>query len=179
MAFELLKRQKTPHLYRHDIESLFYIMLLTCGRYTFVEEKINNKPTQKMVLRMERRLYETWFNEQDYAILGNQKFGFLRENAKVEPIELSQPFEGFRKWLGDIRYCLWEGFNSKYARDGGTPPDWMVRKAGKSLGRVGPALAPLDDETLDGYVSYSSIINPIYDLKGDLEGLVVRYDPDL
>jgi hypothetical protein len=38
-------------------------------------------------------------------------------------------------------------------------------------------IAPFDDETMGGYVQYSSFIEPVRYLKGELKGLIVRYDP--
>ena len=35
MAQELLNGTSSTHLYRHDVESFFYIMLIMCGRRTF------------------------------------------------------------------------------------------------------------------------------------------------
>ena len=35
--------------------------------------------------------------------------------------------------------------------------------------------APFDDETLNGQVDYSTIIDPVSDLGGDLTDLIVRY----
>ena len=35
MAHELLTGESPIHLYRHDVESLFYIILLMCARHTF------------------------------------------------------------------------------------------------------------------------------------------------
>ena len=176
MACELLMGQNTPHLYRHDIESLFYIMLLTCGRYTFEEVKINKEPTQKMVLRKEAPPYKSWFDQHDYMALGKDKDYFFLSNET--PIELSQPFEGFREWLEDIRFCFSQGFRSKVARSNVIPKKRIVEGVGESSGGGDPALSLFDDETLGGHVSYSSFIYRIRDLEGDLEGLVIRYPSD-
>jgi hypothetical protein len=36
-----------------------------------------------------------------------------------------------------------------------------------------------DDETLGGHVDYSALIDPVRRLKGELEGLIIRYDPSI
>ncbi len=40
MAFDLLKEEKDsgPHLYRHDLEALFYVMLMICCRHSIIKK---------------------------------------------------------------------------------------------------------------------------------------------
>jgi len=56
-------------------------------------------------------------------------------------------------------------------------PPWEREEAGGSAGGVTPTPVPFDDETLGGHIDYSTIINPIPHLRGELNGLFVRYNP--
>jgi hypothetical protein len=95
MAHELLTGTSTTHLYRHDVESLFYIMLLVCARYTIADA---GDGTTRVVRREMKRLpYEEWFNQPNYAHSDEQE-GVLFL-SKTETIDISPVFEGFRPWL--------------------------------------------------------------------------------
>jgi hypothetical protein len=122
-------------------------------------------------MRKDKLPYSAWFGEQSYHALGNNKFSFLAREEEV--IELSPAFKGFRGWLEEIRSCFVDGIK---ARPTEKPTQWKIKRA-RGPSRFGSTPVPYDDETLGGYVDYSTIIEPVRDLKGDLEGLVIRYDP--
>ena len=159
MAHELLTGESDIHLYRHDVESLFYIMLLLCARHEF---DLNREAKWPLVMREGKLPYEDWFDEPKYAKLGMFKAFFF---SQVEAIELFPAFEDIRKWLLHLQYSFSDGFELKYS--------YKKRKAraGDSAGE----LPPFDDETLGGKIDYSSLIEPIPYLKGELEKLDVRY----
>ena len=173
MAQELLQGTSRVHLYRHDVESLFYIMLLMSARHTIETPEGEEEP--RVVMRRSTPLpYQKWFNVQDYEMLGSLKEVFLM-NRKA--IELSPAFEGFRGWLTGLQQCFSLGFNSKLKPSLAEMPEWVKEKARGSTGRVELHTPPsFDDETLDGYVDYSTIVASVRHLEGDLKGLVVRYD---
>ena len=160
MAHELLTGASDIHLYRHDVESLFYIMLLTCARHQFDRNKEAKWP---MVMREGKLPYGDWFNEPNYVKLGMFKAFFF---SQTEDIELSPDFEGIRKWLMSLQYCFSDGFEAKnhYKK--------QKERAGDSAGE----LIPFDDETLGGNIGYSSLIEPTRHLTGELEGLNIRYN---
>ena len=167
MAFELLKGIGTTHLYRHDLESLFYVMLLTTTRHTI-------SPTKGgVVMREGIRPYQEWFDEQRYNALGSFKWAFLSFEKK--PIDLSPAFEEFRPWLRALHYVFSVGFRHKISQEEEQPP-WMLGSAEGSVPGATPTPAPFDDETLGGFVHYPAIIEPTRYLKGELEGLVIRYE---
>ncbi|KAF9644498.1 hypothetical protein BDM02DRAFT_3272377 [Thelephora ganbajun] len=177
MAQELLKGTSTTHLYRHDVESLFYIMLLMCGRHMIGPTKggPDTEAKFRIVMREGNLPYQKWFSVRDYDTLGSIKGAFF---ADKRAIELSPAFEDFRAWLRDLRYCFFEGFKCKLSDPSNQEetPRWKVKQAGGSASGVKPAPIPFDDETLGGYVDYSAIIEPTRYLKGELEGLMIRYD---
>ena len=159
MAHELLMGASDIHLYRHDVESLFYVMLLLCARHEF---DLSDEAKWPLVMREGELPYDDWFNEPKYAKLGIFKESFF---TRTEPVELSPAFEDIHKWLLHLQYCFSDGFELKYS--------YKKRKerAGDSAGE----LPPFDDETLGGKIDYSSLIEPISHLKGELKKLDVRY----
>jgi len=174
MAKELLMGTSDVHLYRHDVESLFYIMLLTCARHEFDH---SNEAKWPVVMRKDTVPYEAWFNEPNYSKLGWCKTHFFFSDEKT--IELSPAFEDFRPWLQDLRLSFTEGFGRKVSartEEQGLS-EWRQKRAGGSAGQVKPAPDPFDDETLGGYVDYSAVIEPARYLEGELTGLNIRYDP--
>ena len=162
MAHELLKGTSDVHLYRHDVESLFYVMLMTCARHTIGCPEKGKEP--RILMRAGQLPYQKWFNQHDYDTLGNNKYAFL---SCMEAIELSRTFEGFRPWLQALQYRFAVGFEAKYA---------YARQKQWGGGSVDELVA-FDQETLGGRLDYSSLIEPARSLEGELEGLIVRYDP--
>ncbi|KAF9789727.1 hypothetical protein BJ322DRAFT_1178609 [Thelephora terrestris] len=166
MAHELLTGASATHLYRHDLESLFYVMLLTCGRHKLANEKGSTTGPLQMVMRGGCRPYQGWFNQQDYDLLGDQKWTFF---TLPKPIELSPCFKDFRAWLRSLQSRFKRGFSLK-----STHMDELEEQQG--LGGSAAEIAPFDDETLAGHIDYSSFIEPVRRLSGELEGLIIRYD---
>ena len=168
MAHELLNGASATHLYRHDLESLFYIMLLLCGRHTlgYMQGKDRRGPS-RVVMRVEDRPYQDWFDQQDYTTLGNNKSTFF---TRYQPIKLSPSFEIFHTWLRDLQFKFSKGFNIKSAYA-------MDLQRHKELGGSADEIAPFDDETLEGRIDYPSFIELVPRLGGKLKGLVIRYDP--
>jgi hypothetical protein len=108
MAHELLRNTSNIHLYRHDLESLFYIMLLMAARHTIGTPEGENG--RRVITRKSKRLpFQDWFNEPRYHVLGSLKGSFLSE---LQPITLSPVFEDFLPWLEDLQQCFSSGFNS-------------------------------------------------------------------
>jgi hypothetical protein len=155
MAHELLKGTSRLHLCRHDVESLFYIMLLMSARYIIGTPEKEEKP--RVLMRGSMRLpYQAWFDDRDYVI------GILKEAliSSLQAIELSPVFEDFRPWLWDPQFRFSEGFGRKGACMR------QQRRAGSSAGGV----VPFDGETLGGCIDYPSIIEPTRRLAGNLKG---------
>ena len=162
MAHELLKGTSDVHLYRHDVESLFYVILLVCARHTIGEKG----KMRGIIMRGSIGLpYERWFNQHDYWMLGSLKSAFFGD---METIELSPTFEDFRPWLKDLQLCISDGFDARTAHEK------QKIRAGSSAGEF----AAFDNETLGGNINYSSLIDPVHSLKGELEGLIIRYNPE-
>ena len=71
MTHELLTETAPIHLYRHDLESLFYIMLLMAMRHTTRTPEGEDKP--RVTMRELRLPFDDWFNEPRYHMLSSLK----------------------------------------------------------------------------------------------------------
>ena len=167
MAHELLRGTSALHLYRHDLESLFYIMLLTAARHTIGTQKRKDKP--RVILLPSLVLpYEDWFNEKHYDVLGLRKGALF---AELQPIMSSGIFEDFLPWLEDLQQCFSSGFKLKPSYNNRT---WKIWRAAVQPATVQPV--EFDDGTLGGQITYDTILAAVPYLTGNLEGLVIR-DP--
>ena len=165
MAHGLLDGSDDRHLYRHDLESLFYIMLIIATHYEIelpTEEKDGGMRTRDGKLP-----YQRWFDEPSYEALASFKLSLFTKSTNLD---LSPSFKDFDGWLIDLcdsflqGFLYQRGYNSKLVRS---------RKMGQ--GSEDQDAPTFDDETLGGHVGYSTLINPVRELKGELEGLVIRY----
>ncbi|KAF5365890.1 hypothetical protein D9757_011033 [Collybiopsis confluens] len=134
------------HLYRHDLESLFYITLIVSCHYT-------GPSTRASTL-----LFEDWFNGVD-QVVSSAKYTFIS-------FELPQPlvqtyFNGFTQWLVTIRQMLDEGYKSR--------PRTVFRS---DKDRIKALL--YDWETLGGNVTYLPMMEVMRFFDG--EELVTRWD---
>ena len=173
MAQELLQGTSPIHLYRHDVESLFYIMLLLGARHTI--GPLNGGPDAgarfQVVMREDTLPYQRWFIQRDYGMLGSDKYTFIL-NEKA--IELSPAFEGLRPWLEDLQTNFSDGFTDKIYHE---KRQRRLLSQKQEPGGITQTLTLFDDETLGGHVDYSTIVESIRGLKGQLKGLIVRYKP--
>ena len=168
MAHELLRGASSIHLYRHDLESLFYIMLLTCGCNTLLSVEGKTEQPQRLVMRqMENLPYQGWFHERNYLTLGNTKAMFF---STMETIQLSKCFEDFRPWLKALHYQFSDGFEAKYRYN-------KEQDRAQSDGTSVSGVNRFDEETLGGHIRYASFIEPVHRLTGGLAGLIIRYNP--
>ena len=160
MAFELLDGTNPTHLYRHDIESLFYVMLVMCCRNAFGCAKDD-------AAVFLHRPFEEWFDEKNYRTLANSKARFF---LGTEAFRLPSTFRDFYPWLDDLQFQFSDGFEAKdvYVKE-----QRRRKRLGISTGRV----SQFDEETLGGHICYSSFIEPVRKLKGQLKSLAIRYDP--
>ena len=172
MAFGLLDGSDALHLYRHDVESFFYIMVILATHY---EVRSHRKgETGGVRMRQGEPPFELWFDEPSYEKLAFFKKGFL-SNSRY--LDLSPTFEDLRVWLLHLKASFTSGLQMKERHDfqQGMQQHLLVETTEQARDEVKPAA--FDDETLGGYVTYSALILPARRSTGALKKLVIRYDP--
>ncbi|KAJ4467704.1 hypothetical protein C8J55DRAFT_525635 [Lentinula edodes] len=133
-----------PHRFRHDLESVFYVILLLVSLYSSPTEKVRFPSTGD-------DRYEKWHKQDDGVLLG-QKGNIVRA-GDWQPFP--QPFfSGFTLWLAALQKNLRRGIfnleNHKHA----------VLAASQPLkpGRRPPQVPFFDEDTLGGYFSYKKVV---------------------
>jgi len=172
MADELLRGSDVLHLYRHDLESLFYVMLILATHYEIQHPTTKEEGGLRTRQGLDELPYKLWFGEPTYKALASYKRDFFSDR---EPLDLSPDFEDFREWLEEVRLSFRLGIHAKESYEDAL----MALQSRRRGGSEGGVTRKFDYETLDGYAEYSTLIDPVRDLKGELEGLVIRYDPSL
>ena len=165
MAHELLDGSEALHVYRHDVESLFYIMLIMATHYDVwapTKEKDGG-----VRIRSGKLPFERWFGQLSYEDLSSSKQTSI---SNLGHLDLSPSFRDFRGWLLKLQGSLFCGFEAK-RRQQFLMEGWTEEPTNKG------APPTFDHETLGGHVDYSALINPVRHLKGEIEGLVIRYEP--
>lgn len=166
MAAELLRKKSPAHLYRHDVESFFYIMLFAGAYYTIGIPEGQKEPC--VIGRgLEELPYQHWLDETCDRSLSDFKTCFF---WNLEPIEISEEFGDFRPWLKSLQRRFHKGFRLQPSRrsEDDSPSEFDDEDDPSSSG--------FDDETLGGMITYSTILKPVRRLTGKLSGLVIR-DP--
>ena len=161
MAFGLLDGSDGLHLYRHDVESFFYVMVMIATQYEIRARRKGDAGGVQM--RQGKLPFERWFGQPLYEDLASFKKTFLLD---LEYLDLSPTFEDFRGWLLKLRKSFNRGLLC--ARQHRSEEDDR-----ESCDEGSPA--PFDEETLGGHVNYSALTDPARNLKGKLKGLVIRY----
>ncbi|PBK65634.1 hypothetical protein ARMSODRAFT_961000, partial [Armillaria solidipes] len=109
MAFDLLKEEKDsgPHLYRHDLEALFYVMLMICCRHSIIKKPQPHGTSQL---------------EEISANFSEHRFFFSNQ-----PLPVSECFEAFRPCLNAIRRKFTQGlFARQDAKDEAEAASWKA-----------------------------------------------------
>ncbi|KAJ3900553.1 hypothetical protein F5879DRAFT_407564 [Lentinula edodes] len=145
MAYEQHSSQwQGPHRFRHDLESVFYVILLLVSLYSSPTEKVRFPSTGD-------HRYEKWHKQDDGVLLG-QKGNIVRAGDWQPFPQLF--FSGFTLWLAALQKNLRRGIfnleNHKHA----------VLAASQPLrpGRRPPQVPFFDEDTLGGYFSYKKVV---------------------
>ena len=94
MAHGLLDGTDKLHLYRHDVESIFYIMLILATHYEIQAPR--NGKGGGVRMQTGKLHFQDWFDAPNYTVLGGIKLDFL---GRLIPFEVSPSFKGFHDWL--------------------------------------------------------------------------------
>ena len=171
MSHELLADADEPHLYRHEVESFFYMML-----FLTTQNELRAPPggehswlcLQKREGR-EELPYNDWVDRSSRSYLSCRKSALIR---RVNNLDLSPSFEDFGDWLRALYRSLRQGYGAKQDHQIKLLDQWED----SSQSGDDESTLQFDDETLGGHVCYSSLIDPVRNLKGELENLKIRYE---
>ncbi|KAG7086896.1 hypothetical protein E1B28_002815 [Marasmius oreades] len=104
MAYDLFdKKWNGGHLYRHDLESIFYVLLCLCVQYA--------SPGKQVAIPAKHKLpHDSWFTGT-YKQVSLEKFKLLN-TPEFEP-EVTDFFRHFIPWLTGIHNRIASGYISK------------------------------------------------------------------
>ncbi|KAJ3922138.1 kinase-like domain-containing protein [Lentinula edodes] len=124
-----------PHRYRHDMEALFYVILLLATLFSNPSEK-DDEHSKK------RQPYTKWYTEGD-EFLRVKKISIIFV-ASWQPT-LTHFFRPFHGWLKRLHDTMNDGFHALHAH--------IVRQ------RDAPRqILQFDDDTLNGHFSYDRLV---------------------
>ncbi|KAJ3768525.1 protein kinase [Lentinula raphanica] len=124
---------KGGHLPRHDLESLFYIILCLVCRYS---ELYGLKPCA------EPRPFTKWFVGSDDDVCSD-KVRFVH-NGSAPTIQ--SYFIDFKPWVTDLRYCLFNGYHHRPPLE--SDPEILASQFAP------PCAVDYDWDTLGGIITY-------------------------
>ncbi|KAJ3798927.1 protein kinase [Lentinula aff. detonsa] len=136
---------KGPHRYRHDLESIFFVILLLACLYSRPDEKLPHP-------KDETYRYEEW-HQSDDEFLSDKKYRTVNA-ADWEP-PVTAFFSGFLLWLITLQDSFRLGFHEQ-----GTFHR-AVRQSSK-LGRLHTEMNSFDEDTLGGHLSYEVIVSIVH-----------------
>jgi len=171
MANGLLNGDDSLHLYRHDVESFFYVMLILATHYEIQAPKGKGGGVR---MRKGKHHFQRWFDMPNYDTLAAAKSSYFRTNFEIP--EVAPSFKDFYGWLLELQMSFACGFLVRR-------PQLLPLKGGGFLKIEGQACccgggtSVFDEETLGGHITYSTIVEPTRHLTGELEGLIIRYNP--
>ncbi|KAF9257427.1 hypothetical protein L218DRAFT_112759 [Marasmius fiardii PR-910] len=103
MAYDLFHPKRVlGHLYRHDLESIFYVLLCLCAHY--------KGPGKHMDISKDKSLpYESWFT-QSYDQVRGSKLGLILHPSNLITDSITDFFRKFEAWVVGIHDSLKEGY---------------------------------------------------------------------
>ncbi|KAJ3715249.1 hypothetical protein DFJ43DRAFT_1102663 [Lentinula guzmanii] len=136
---------KGPHRYRHDLESIFYVMLLLVCLYSRPDEKLRRP-------RTEGDRYEEW-HQSDDEFLYDKKHRTVHADDWEPPVTTF--FFGFLLWLSRLQDSFRFGFfdQGNFHR--------AVRNTAQ-LDRSHTQMNFFDEDTLGGHLSYEGIVSIVH-----------------
>ncbi|KAK0478826.1 hypothetical protein IW261DRAFT_1337302 [Armillaria novae-zelandiae] len=160
MAYELLfndeNGQPPKHLYRHDVESIFYVVLLLVCRYKFVPTEESSKDVVTERARKVPSRFDRWYTlTRDQ--LSSEKAKLLWKHTSLL---VNSGFHDFQAWVDRLYLRFVLGFTAQSQQD--------------ALKKSDETTEPFEDETLGDRVSYSVFVNICSRFAGS--DLVVRND---
>ncbi len=161
MALELLINDENgnppKHLYRHDVESIFYVILLLCCRYKLVTKQTSSECTTVEPIEVPSP-FNAWYR-LGRDTLKDKKLGFFTAIVPFSS-KVNSSFTDFQPWVDRLHEQFMFGFSARN--------EHMARK------RYGRATGSFDEDTLQEWVSYSVVTEACSQFAGS--ALIVRND---
>ncbi|SJL08542.1 uncharacterized protein ARMOST_11908 [Armillaria ostoyae] len=143
MAYDLLinnnNGQPPKHLYRHDVESVFYVILLLCCRYQVLARPTSSEPAPLNCEKVSST-FDEWYR-LGRATLKDKKIGFFMGDTPA----VNSGFAAFQPWLDDLHLQFLDGYSARTSHS-------HRQTRGKATGAF-------DEETLQDQVSYSIVLD--------------------
>ncbi|PBK71602.1 hypothetical protein ARMSODRAFT_1016615 [Armillaria solidipes] len=143
MAYDLLINNKNgqppKHLYRHDVESVFYVILLFCCRYKVLARPTSSEPAPLNCEKVSST-FDDWYR-LGRATLKDKKIGFFMGDTPA----VNSGFAAFQPWLDDLHQQFLD--------------EHSARTSHSHRQTRGKATGTFDEETLQDQVSYSIVLD--------------------
>ncbi|KAF8883214.1 hypothetical protein CPB85DRAFT_395513 [Mucidula mucida] len=139
------------HLYRHDLESIFYlIILLTCA---YALKKEPNDDGSHLHANKSSPCY-SWFSMSDID-LHDKKYKLISRYTTLSIPVTHDSFQGFAAWIKHIYLRFERGMISKAKVERAAA---LLNDPDMDIDDDLPATTAFDEETMDGAVSYAAIL---------------------
>ncbi|KAJ3843812.1 hypothetical protein F5878DRAFT_509330, partial [Lentinula raphanica] len=154
---QLTVKWEGPHRYRHDLESVFYVILL----FAFLHLNPSTKEPEP---------YDEYYSYHECHQQDDRFFVFLLGHSEWSPPPIQAFFSGFDLWLQRLRFCLFRGISTKNLRLA-----YQHRLTDKSeddtdQDEIWPELKlkeDFDEDTLGGWVSYDKLFLIMHRFEGE------------
>ena len=130
MAIELLQHPPPTHLYRHDLESLFYVIVILTSRYHEGRELTENPPLQ------------AWFDLGADDLSGRKESFMMNRGVAPQPTLHFQKIEGV---ISSMRKMFRHAFLAQ--------ADYIDKKR-KMVAGEKQAVPEFDESTLGGHINF-------------------------
>lgn len=158
MAHELHVDNSEPTpLYRHDLESLFYVLLILTCAYDIIEKP--QQGSSALTVGEDLRFYK-WISMTDSQLL-LEKYALLYAKG-VEPPETTKSFMYLQPWVAGLRSLLGHGFSASGQADRDQASVMSSEKLAPWVRKSeapAPKPVPFDTETLNGNVTYAKFFS--------------------
>ncbi|KAK7468945.1 hypothetical protein VKT23_003440 [Stygiomarasmius scandens] len=170
MSHDLLRKDwERGHEYRHDLEGLFYVMLIVCCHYEERDSKI-----QKLAREL---AYNSWYQDDDHLICARKSaWIFTWEDS----IPVTSFFSNFTNVLFELKGLLVDGQIARHRygctrrkKEMGMKRLDVVSDLGSDQGLEPDTEVPFDWQTMGGHVSYEKFKEFMCNFNG--KRLVERY----
>ncbi len=137
MAIDLLRKSPPTHMYRHDLESLFYVIVVLTSRYHDGRGVVDPP-------------FQTWF-DLGSDDLAKEKSSFLSST----PTQPTPNFQTISNWVLKMKLMFLKGYNAKSEASAAAAADAAAAMAEASaVTAAAEAIAQFDDHTLGGQVDF-------------------------